>query len=120
MSAYVYRRVRSLKIHHEGHDLGSEESIDLVQSQFAAIIEHLHAQGRVGGVNRIEKGSVGRVVLTRGDLNTQSKLKSENRQRKATQSSRRVFDSSKRSIEAAGLQKIARAAELRRFLGEDR
>ena len=77
--------------------------------------------GKVGW-SRIEKGkgSVGRVVLTRGDLNTQSKVKSENRQRKAKQSSRIVFDSSKRSIEAAGLQKIARAAELRRFLGEDR
>jgi hypothetical protein len=48
MSAYVYRRVCSLQIHHERYDLGPQEPVDLVQSQLAAIIEHLQGKDRIG------------------------------------------------------------------------
>lgn len=61
MSAYVYRRVCSLEIHDEGNDLGSQEPVDLVQSQLAAVIEHLRRKKARQG--RIEWGKAGKVAL---------------------------------------------------------
>jgi hypothetical protein len=105
MSAYVNRRVCSLQIHHERYDLGSQEPVDLVQSQLAAIIEHLQREDRV---------RLGMVVLMQRAPSIQSKLESERRQRKTRQSSRMTIKCNKYSIQEGGLQNVAGAGELRR------
>ena len=41
MPAYIHGRVGPFKIHREGHDLGAQEAVDLVQRKLTATVKNL-------------------------------------------------------------------------------